>query len=260
MIILSNQNLQNGFPIFLGVYFFLVIVGMLLNGWNNKRKTIDAKKGKASIPEKFLVFVVFQLILFTSSYFANASVHFLMGLFSLLIIIEIVINREYIVRVSGSQKLLNVLFFMTHLTSLLTWSLLHVKLGTGILLPMIFLLIAVNDSFAQIMGEIFQGPKMAVHLSPNKTWSGFIGSGIWTIITAWVLYIFFPQTSLSTLILLAIMVWLCGTAGDLWASWIKRKLNISDFSNFMGASGGILDRIDSFVLIPILLYIFFQLN
>jgi len=75
-------------------------------------------------------------------------------------------------------------------------------------------------------------------VSPNKTILGYI-FGFWgcLIIFTWARSVLGWKTN--------ILWFLLGCAGDLYASSIKRKYEVEDFSNFLGAHGGILDRFDS---------------
>jgi phosphatidate cytidylyltransferase len=107
-------------------------------------------------------------------------------------------------------------------------------------------LAATADTAAYAVGSFLKGPKLCPAISPGKTWSGFLGallSGI--CISASINHFFphfFPKTSISFLLAL------CAQLGDLIESCFKTRLNIKDTGTFLPGHGGILDRIDSWLL------------
>lgn len=105
-----------------------------------------------------------------------------------------------------------------------------------------------NDTIAYIAGSYFKGSLITPRISPNKTWSG---TSVSFLITSF-LFIYF-EYNLFISPLLAISLFF----GDIYFSFIKRKLEIKDFSRMLSTHGGILDRIDS---ITFLIIIFTILN
>jgi CDP-diglyceride synthetase len=82
-------------------------------------------------------------------------------------------------------------------------------------------------------------------ISKNKTSIGYI-SGI--ILTPFLLFTILPFN-----IYQLIFITISGILGDLFASMLKRLINIKDFSNLLGSHGGFLDRFDSLIFSVILL-------
>ena len=104
---------------------------------------------------------------------------------------------------------------------------------------LVFLLIFIsffNDTIAFIAGKNLKGKLIIPSISPNKTWSG---TGISFVMTA-SLFLFLNY-SLYLSIVLSISLFF----GDIFFSYIKRMLNLKDFSNSLPSHGGILDRFDS---------------
>ena len=102
-----------------------------------------------------------------------------------------------------------------------------------------FLIISIsfiNDTSAYFFGNFIKGPVIVPSISPNKTWSGTISS---TLISF--LLLIFLNFSFTLSFLLSVSFFL----GDLYFSYIKRMLNLKDFSNILLGHGGILDRLDS---------------
>jgi len=115
------------------------------------------------------------------------------------------------------------------------------------LLHQFFLLIlpavVLTDSGAYFTGRLFDGPRFFPTISPNKTWSGFLG-GV-TLGALWCIGLCVWANQLSLLnLLLSFLIPLASVAGDLLESWTKRKLQIKDFSNLLPGHGGLWDRLD----------------
>ena len=95
-----------------------------------------------------------------------------------------------------------------------------------------------------IFWQILKGTLIFPSISPNKTWSGTIISFICSLILI-ILFVI----SLIIAVFLSISLFL----GDIFFSFIKRKINLKDFSNFLQGHGGILDRLDSMFFFIIIL-------
>lgn len=124
------------------------------------------------------------------------------------------------------------------------------------------LLITVNtDNFAYIAGSLIGRRKLAPNISPKKTWEGFIfGTFFGTLISSMFYYdIINNNISIGLLITVAMCLSLIGQAGDLIFSFIKRNYNKKDFSNIMPGHGGILDRLDSIILVVIAFTLFMSI-
>lgn len=100
-----------------------------------------------------------------------------------------------------------------------------------------------NDTVAYIFGKMLKGPLIIPPISPNKTWSGTVISFIFTMILI-------SQFNFS--FLLASILSISLFIGDIFFSYIKRKINLKDFSNFLQGHGGILDRLDSMFFFTII--------
>lgn len=83
------------------------------------------------------------------------------------------------------------------------------------------------------------------YLSPNKTWSGLIGSALCVIGMSVLLTTTVLSGSANMAVLFGVIVWVTAVVGDLAGSKIKRLANIKDFSSLLGPHGGVADRTDS---------------
>jgi phosphatidate cytidylyltransferase len=109
-----------------------------------------------------------------------------------------------------------------------------------------FLIISIFDSFSQITGQLWGSKKIFPEISPNKTLGGLVGGALVALGSAILLRNLY-WGSLAELIPMAIGIILFAFAGDLAASYYKRRFNAKDFNNLIPGHGGILDRFDSLI-------------
>ena len=108
-----------------------------------------------------------------------------------------------------------------------------------------------SDIGGFIFGKIFKGPKLT-KISPNKTYSGAIGSIVLTLITVSILFYYFLKIFNLDTIILALVVSIFCQLGDLLFSLLKRKAKVKDTGNILPGHGGVLDRLDGIYLgIPV---------
>ena len=106
-----------------------------------------------------------------------------------------------------------------------------------------------TDIGGYIFGNIFKGKKLT-SISPNKTYSGMIGSFVCSLLIC-MLFIIYLNFS-NSFIIYTFLISLVSQAGDLFISYLKRKANIKDTGNFLPGHGGFLDRLDGIIFaIPI---------
>lgn len=99
-----------------------------------------------------------------------------------------------------------------------------------------------------IGGKIFGDRKMIPHISPKKTWEGFIGSLLLTTAAGFGLATILIPSALHYPWMLAvgiIIIALLSVVGDLAGSLIKRSLAVKDSGSLLPGIGGIFDLIDS---------------
>jgi phosphatidate cytidylyltransferase len=107
-----------------------------------------------------------------------------------------------------------------------------------------------TDIGGYIFGKLFGGPKLT-SISPNKTWAGVAGS---IALSQFSFLIFFLDINykFNFIIILSQITLSCtGQAGDILMSYIKRKNDKKDTSNFIPGHGGFLDRTDGLIWIII---------
>lgn len=111
----------------------------------------------------------------------------------------------------------------------------------------IFILIWVNDSFAYLTGRLLGKNKLFERVSPKKTVEGFLGGLVFAIIASVVLYNYTNEMNLTKWIILAVVIVIFGTLGDLVESKFKRLAGVKDSGAILPGHGGMLDRLDSLV-------------
>ncbi len=114
----------------------------------------------------------------------------------------------------------------------------------------LILLTWLTDIGGYIFGKLFGGPKL-IKISPNKTWAGAVGS---IILSQFAFLIFFLDANYKFnfyILLSQLFLSIIGQIGDILMSYIKRKNNKKDTSNFIPGHGGFLDRVDGLIWIII---------
>ncbi len=226
-------NIANGY-VFLDITKWVVDVGF---------DTI----GVSSFLLATILIGLFILLVFDKHFnFDIAAYLFLLILFSGFGFQSFIFLRLYPEFVAVEDPLLNTLGFFTS-----SFLVVYIILGT-----------IMNDIGAYFIGVLFGKHKMAPRISPNKTWEGFVGG----VVTSFVFSLLFalivswsghPILSILThkewyyLVLISLVMPLAANIGDLFFSATKRHLNMKDYGFILAGHGGILDRIDSLLLVSI---------
>lgn len=108
----------------------------------------------------------------------------------------------------------------------------------------VFLAVWAADTGALLGGKLMGGPKLVPMLSPNKTWAGFVAGTLLSVVVV-TAYIGFHGGRLWQAALLALVLALSGHGGDLFESWVKRRVGRKNSGGLIPGHGGVLDRVDS---------------
>lgn len=129
------------------------------------------------------------------------------------------------------------------------WNFLHHPVYVT-LIPGIMLVLWTVDSGAYLIGSMLKGPKLAPSISAGKTWSGFVGGVLLGHVVGYS-FIYgssaFPDK--NTAFIVTFFIPFLAQFGDLLESKAKRILNVKDSSGLIPGHGGILDRLDSALII-----------
>lgn len=147
---------------------------------------------------------------------------------------------------------------------LIAWFLGHMVLiraqfedGAGLLLAL-GLSTGMSDVGAFVMGKTLGRHQMAPRISPNKTWEGIAGNLIGAYLGAGLIWLVLPQQpAVLVMGVLPALVAVCSVWGDLVESAIKREFDVKDAGGWLPGFGGLLDRIDSLLLVIPAAYYFF---
>ncbi len=121
----------------------------------------------------------------------------------------------------------------------------------------ILLICSLTDIGGYLFGKIIGGKKFKI-ISPNKTYSGVVGSFLVPLIICYFFYFYFNNqfTNNLNVIMIIISVSFISQLGDLLVSFFKRKARLKDTGKILPGHGGILDRIDGILLsLPLGIYL-----
>ena len=181
-------------------------------------------------------FIIFFLLLF-SFFILLVSFNFFEKLyfFQFFFIVGIIFSKKY-------KKLFFI--FSLYVFCLILFYIININRN---IFYLIFLISFFNDTIAFITGRYLAGPLILPKISPNKTWSG---TSISFVLSTLLLLILNFNFFLSIILSMSLFI------GDIFFSYVKRYLNIKDFSTLLGSHGGILDRIDSMFFVAIIFQIY----
>ncbi len=123
---------------------------------------------------------------------------------------------------------------------------------------LLFVLTWTFDTFAYLVGVKFGKNKIKPSISPKKSWEGFIGGLLFCVSTGLVLNHFFNEffkIGIETIIIFSLILPFTATLGDFIESHYKRQAEVKDSGNLIPGHGGVLDRMDAFMITIPVLYI-----
>lgn len=131
-----------------------------------------------------------------------------------------------------------------------------------IFLALTFFCIWANDTGAYLIGSKFGKRRLFQSISPKKSWEGFFGGLLFSVVMSIVVKLMgvLPsEISIFNVAVLGCLISTFATLGDLFESALKRNMGVKDSGNIIPGHGGILDRIDSalFALPAVVLYLYF---
>jgi len=108
--------------------------------------------------------------------------------------------------------------------------------------------IAGSDTGGYFMGVLIGKHPLSPRISPKKSWEGVIGSVLLSGLFLLIMMVFFVKDSWWKALVLAIVLVAAGILGDLVESVIKRDLGVKDMGTLLPGHGGLMDRLDSYIL------------
>ncbi len=133
-------------------------------------------------------------------------------------------------------------------------------MGDGVARIVLLLAVVIaSDVFAYFVGHAIGRHKLAPVVSPGKSIEGAIGGLVGGgLAAALVGALLFKDQPLAVIVLVGLLVTTAGIAGDLLESLFKRYVGAKHSGTLFPGHGGVLDRIDSFILAAPLIYAFFK--
>jgi phosphatidate cytidylyltransferase len=110
-----------------------------------------------------------------------------------------------------------------------------------------------GDTMAYFTGRFFGSTPMAPKLSPKKTWEGFAGGAIGTVLLVVFIGLYTDLGPADSLALGAVIA-IVGPLGDLFESLVKRDVQIKDSGRGIPGHGGVLDRFDALLWASVAAY------
>jgi len=212
---------------------------------------------KRILSSLIIIPVAFFFILKGSIFFM-----FFLGIFFLFASYEwIKMSKNELIKLLGIAYLL----FVSYSAYLLRGDYLH----TFYQFLFVIIICVFSDIGGYVFGKLFKGPKLT-KISPNKTYSGMIGSFFLAIIAAYLFKIniftfvlpgdVFQLSNLNdfNFLLIILFISFVSQIGDLIISYFKRLSKIKNTGNLIPGHGGLLDRVDGIIFAIPTSYILFK--
>jgi phosphatidate cytidylyltransferase len=120
-----------------------------------------------------------------------------------------------------------------------------------VLLLVVIVTVWVNDTFAYLTGSLIGKHRLYERISPKKSWEGSIGGLVFSLLIAGLFAHYSKFLAVDRALIIAILVVVFGSLGDLIESMLKRQAGVKDSGSLIPGHGGILDRFDAtFFAIP----------
>jgi len=194
-------------------------------------------------------------------------------LFLVLLVITLVVSVKCIVFLFDDTQIVSKISKYVYLIGYIMLPFLFiVKISFGIkdynpkIIIGLFILIWTNDTFAYLVGKSIGKHKLFERISPKKTIEGFLGGVVFAALAGFLISKFYirpnPEFSGKSILIwmiIALIVSVFGTIGDLIESKFKRIAGVKDSGSIMPGHGGVLDRLDSVIFVAPVIYLFYQI-
>ncbi|KUJ59821.1 phosphatidate cytidylyltransferase [Flavobacteriaceae bacterium CRH] len=194
-------------------------------------------------------------------------------LFSILLIVTLLVAIKCIVFLFDDTQIISKVSKYIYLIGYIMLPFLFItKISFGIaaynpkIIIGLFILIWTNDTFAYLVGKSIGKHKLFERISPKKTIEGFLGGVVFAALAGFLISKFYiqpkPQFSEKSILIwmiIALIVSIFGTIGDLIESKFKRVAGVKDSGSIMPGHGGVLDRLDSVIFVAPVIYLFYQI-
>ncbi len=260
-----------------GAIFLVIVIGSILTGPNAFTilcllfTIIGLNEYTKFKPELFgqrfstILFIVSGIfIFFTTTLPTLGILPFTISIWGYAIIIVCLIYSVLIQKKSPfayfSEFLLGIVYVAIPFKILASFHFLNeLQIEDNELLIGFFIILWCNDVFAYLVGSAIGKTKLAVKISPKKTWEGTIGGIILSILSAFLISKYFFSLDVVNWLVLGLLISIFATLGDLLESKFKRQAGIKDSGNILPGHGGVLDRFDGMILAAPVVYIYLSI-
>lgn len=166
-------------------------------------------------------------------------------LFSLVFIVELYKKQEKQQFINVALTLLGMVYIALPFASLHVMAVDQHGLYRYQILLGYFFMIWIHDIGAYFIGFRYGKHPLFKRISPNKSWEGSLGGLIMSLLMAGLLSIYLTELTLLQWLVVALIVVVLGTQGDLVESMFKRSIQVKDSSGALPGHGGFLDRFDN---------------
>ena len=217
-----------------------------------------------------LPYIIFTVLYFGFAYwklFADSSTGFnevsqiflVITIFVLLILIKDLFSEKTIPLFGSKRFIITTFYLSSGFIFLICIGNFYEKF-TPLLLLGSFILVWINDTFAYIVGKNFGKQKLFPSISPKKTVEGFLGGLLFACLSSYFIATYTETLGFTPWLVLAIIVSVFGTIGDLIESKFKRQAKVKDSGVIMPGHGGLLDRLDSIIFASPFIYLFLRIT
>ena len=203
---------------------------------------------------RFFFGILYVIILWFCTSYSFLTFKLLFGLIAIISINEIYKLRK------NKSKFFPIIFVLTPFIIIQMFNLkdnINENYDPSIILFM-FLLVWTFDSFAYIFGVNFGKNKIMPSISPKKSWEGFFGGLVCTVIVAQIITKNIDVNKIN-IIVISILIPFTASLGDFIISYYKRAAKVKDSGKIIPGHGGMLDRMDAFIITIPVFYILINL-
>lgn len=115
-------------------------------------------------------------------------------------------------------------------------------------LGLLYAVVWATDIGGYFGGRAFGGPKLWRRVSPNKTWSGALSGTAAAVVAGLAVSHYGGAPSLAAIVLIILVLSMVSQAGDLFESSVKRRFDAKDSGQILPGHGGLMDRLDGFLV------------
>ena len=225
------------------------------------KEFLDLRKSHNKIPSALSLFSVLALLGIVFYEYQGGLVSYSISHRLLILILMVyLLPTLFISKNKYETKDAFYLFAVVILLGMAFHSMIVIRNESIYLFAYLVLIPIITDTTAFIVGTLIGKRKIAPLISPSKTIAGSIsGSIVATCLCSCFYCLLVSDANILITVIVSLILSIMGQLGDLLFSKIKRENDIKDYSNLIPGHGGVLDRIDSFIFVILIYYVFLKI-